>query len=86
MIPLPILIPLLILIAFIVGWNIAVGQHRKNRRILEHTTRDLEKRVAHVNEQLAGDPQRAGIDMGKRYAVNQMQSTIDRIRNEVPKP
>lgn len=62
----------------------AIANHRRLKK-LNVAVSDLEQQVAVVNEQMADDPQRAGIDMGKRYAINQVQTTLDRLRREVPR-
>lgn len=53
----------------------------RRTRLESHVTR-VERDVATFNEKLKQDPQRAGIDMGKRYAVNEMEATLQRLRRE----
>lgn len=88
MLPLLIIVVILLILvvsAFLIGWNAAITKHRAHRRRLETAVGDLEQQVSIVNEQLTSDPQRASIDIGKRYATNQMQTTIDRLREEIPR-
>lgn len=72
----------LVLMAFLTGWNTSVARHRARQRNLERSVADLELQADAMTESLQDDPQRAGIDIGKRYAVHQMQNTIDRLREE----
>lgn len=72
-------------IAWLLGWNAAVRNHRRNMASLQGHIADMEQQVAAFNEAFADDPQRASIDMGKRYAVNQVQATLNRLSAEVPR-
>lgn len=67
---------------FIIGWNMAVAKHRAKRRALETHLTDLEAQVSVFHEERKRDPQRAWIDVGTRYATGQMEHTIERIRKE----
>lgn len=84
MIPLAWVIPLLLLAMFA---GASIVRHRRTRRFrtMERTVTNLERQADIINEQLDADPQRAAIDMGKRYAINSMQRTIDDLRDEVPR-
>ena len=84
MIPFPIVV-LIALVGLLVGVYLASWFKNRRLRRLTVAVADLEQQVAVVNEQLDQDPQRAGIDMGKRYTINQVQATIDRLRREVPR-
>ena len=83
-VPIALLLSALLIVTFGFGWNLAVRKHRASRRKLTVAIGNLEQQVQTVNEALDTDPQRAGIDMGKRYATNQMQHTIDQLREELP--
>lgn len=72
----------LLIVAALVGVGIRELHERGKRRQLERSVTSLEADVAKFNQRLQDDPQRAGIDMGKRYATNAMQHTIDQLREE----
>lgn len=76
---------LLCALCYTVGYFDAVSRWNKSRKNLEAAIAELEEQVVAVNEQLAEDPQRASIDMGKRYVLNQLQTAIDHLRQEVQK-
>lgn len=73
------LLAISLLVLFVVG---SALRHRYSANRLESKVTRVEQDVATFNEKLRHDPQRAGIDMGKRYAANEMQATIDRLRQE----
>ncbi len=72
-----IIFSLVLLTLFVIG-----VAHRLRRTTLESQVTRVEHDVATFNEKLKEDPQRAGIDLGKRYAVNEMEATLDRLRRE----
>lgn len=68
---------------FAFGWNAATSRSRAARKDLETAVGDLEVQVAYMNEQLSSDANRAAIDIGKRYVINQIQATLARIMEAV---
>lgn len=66
---------------FLLGWDLSVARHRDLATALEQEVSDLEDRVAAFDEQMAKDPQRAWLDLGKRTALHQMEATIRSIRH-----
>ena len=69
-----------LLSGLLLGWDLAVYNHRRTRRLLETSIADLEAQVASFQDDLDRDPQRAWIDMGKRNVINQMEATLRIIR------
>lgn len=78
----PALPALALAISLLVLLVVGSARHRYSANRLESKVTRVEQDVATFNEKLRHDPQRAGIDMGKRYAANEMQATIDRLRQE----
>jgi len=78
----PLLLFVVLILLFIVGWFAIAHRDRLHRRGLESAVTKLETDVATFNEKMKHDPQRAGIDLGKRYAVNEMEATLERLRRE----
>lgn len=71
-------------IAFgILGWDLAVHNHRARRRALEIRAADLKAQFDRFTEDLDQDPQRAWIDVGKRNALHQMEMTVRAIRKDL---
>lgn len=64
----------------LVGWDLAVHDHRRTRKLLQISVADLEAQAASFREEMDVDPQRAWINMGKRNVVNQMEATLQTIR------
>lgn len=88
MIPLPFVVVAALLVAgafYLIGRNASIRAYRTNFSGLRTHVGDLEQQVDAMNASLTKDPQRAGIDMGKRYAVNQIQTTLDHLLEELPR-
>lgn len=71
---------LALLAGLLIGWDLAIHAHRRNRHILETSVADLEAQVASFQDEIDRDPQRAWINMGKRNVLNQMEGTLRTIR------
>ena len=82
---------LALIVVFIVGlivgglilWEAAVRWFRRRDAGRARRTKALESQVADLQDGLQKDPARLGIDLGKEYAVNEMDKTIQRIREEL---
>jgi len=72
-----------LIVGLAIGWDSAIYHNHRVRRTLESDVRHLETEVATLNEKLAEDPQRASIDHGQRYVLNQVQTLLDRIREAI---
>lgn len=59
-----------------IGFRIAIARY--NRRHVSQATQ-----LAQLTAKAETDPARFGIDLGKEYAANTMQRTLDRIRDEI---
>ena len=66
-----------------IGYFDAQHIHLKARQILEDSVTELELSVSNLNQRLATDPERAAIDHGMTYALNQMTHLIDEIRDAI---
>ena len=75
-----IVILLAALSGLLVGWDLAVHNHRAARKTLETRAADLDVQFARFREDLSRDPQRAWIDIGKRNVLSQMEQTVRAIR------
>lgn len=68
---------------FALGWNLAVSRHRAGRQRLEAHVSDLEVQIAAFNEARAIDPQRAWVNNGALYALGQIEQTARQIRADI---
>jgi len=71
---------LLLIVAFLTGWNAAVHKYRAQRVTLSNAVDQLEAELAEQKRKLAEDPIRAAIDIGKTNVLNQMESLLRQIR------
>lgn len=72
-----------IAIGGLVVYEGAVRYFRKRDKGRQQRTDRLTSEVATLQNGLLQDPARLGIDLGKEYAVNEMDKTIRRIREEL---
>ena len=77
----------LLILIVVVASVCSVGGYWLGRRITrQRVARDLvqlEHRVATLNWHLQRDPQRALLDHGMTYVLNDMQSLLERTRREI---
>lgn len=72
-----------VIIGSLVMYEGAVRYFRRRDKGRQARTEILTAEVATLQDGLLQDPARLGIDLGKEYAVNEMDKTIQRIRKEL---
>lgn len=78
-----ILIGIGVIAGILVGWDLAVHNHRRGLRILHRRTSRIEADAAAFRAAEREDPQRAWIDAGRRSVVSRVDATLSEVRHDL---
>lgn len=79
---LPIVIAVCLLMAFALGWELAVGRYRKREQARRDTQRRIQQRMAEIEADLDTDVFGAGLHMGIEGTLDAFDNLSREIRDQ----